>query len=217
MVNMADEKPKFNFDSISAKLKEHAEREHLDEIEERLGDVHRSYKKSVGNKFKLDEKQAEALGHKLYDELIDYVAGYYKNSSNEIKALKGKKGKHGESMLDSIVEHEFELDRAQFVKRLKKAAESGTKFTGKYVRELLSDNLEKYHGNKQQKIVKDLGIEHKADLQKQIDYFIKNHKIPDAKRYAGALKPTADFNEVLGTYATLASNFYNKDAAAKPK
>jgi len=215
MADKKDEKPKIDFNTVGSRLKEHAEGEHLDEITERLSSVYTSHKKSVGNRRKLNEEEAEKLGHQLYDELINYITEYYNIKPEEIKALKSKKGKHNDSLLDSLVENHFGLSRNDFTYNLRKRAESGEKFSNKYIIESLNKNIEHYNKKLQQRILGDLRPEHMEDVRKQIEYFIDKHKL-DKSKYKSVLK-SKDFDEIAGTYAQLASNFYAKEEKKEGK
>jgi hypothetical protein len=212
----ADSKPKqgMDYNAIAKKLKEHAEGLHIDDITERISKTYMKHKESVGNKRKLTTEQAETLGHQMYDELLDYIAtAYYGVKPEELKKMKGLKGKHGNSMLDSIVEHEFKLSRADLVKNLKKNADAGKYFSAKYMQQLLEENVGHYNEHVQGLIIRDLNEEHMDDLKKQIQGYIANHKL-DEEKFKGALK-SKNFREILGTYASLASNYYKEPPAPK--
>ncbi|MGV8140900.1 MAG: hypothetical protein ACP5NW_00500 [Candidatus Woesearchaeota archaeon] len=206
-------KPSIDFEKLGSKLKEHEKRIHIEDIMEKLTDKYSAHRKSIGGKRKLDTKQAEALGHQLYDELIDYVSGYY-NLGKDAKKMKGAKGKHGESMLDSVVEHEFKLNRTALINNLKNAAEAGNIFSKKYITRVFDPHVNEYHKTKTMAIMKDIHQEHKGDLQKKIsDYLSRNPGI-EKEEFKGILKPTADFDDVRSAYAGLAGQYHS---AAKAK
>lgn len=199
-----------DYDAIAAKLKEHAQGEHIDELTERLSGTFINYKKSIGNKRKLDFDQAEALGHQLYDALSDYIVSeHYKAKPEDAKVLKGLKGKHGNKLLDDLVSNAFKINRTQLIHSLKEHSESGKNFSSNYIQELMKRSLNEYHGHVQSHILGEITEDHVGDLKKQIEMYISKGNL-DKKEY-NSVRKSNDINRVLPAFVQLASTHYQPE------
>jgi hypothetical protein len=207
VIDMADDKPKIDFDNIGAALKKNAKQEHIDDILERLTDAYSAHKKSIKNKRKLTVDEAKQLSDKLYDEMGSYIADYYKLGKNA-GIIKGAKGEHGEPLFDTVVSHHFNLTRQQLRDNLMHDAEAGQSFSKRYLQEVFKPHMEHYHGTKTAAIVRDINLKDKGALQKKIsDYLAQNPGI-DKDQYKPTLKPEAEFNEVRQRYIGIAGQYH---------
>lgn len=206
---MADAKVvKVDFNKIGSDLKKHEKRDYLEDIADRLTDKFSAHKKKIGGKRIYSASEAEELGNQLYDELTNYLMESYKQKGDGAKALKGAKGMYGEPLLDSIMEHEFKLNRTELINQLKKAAESKTSFSKKYIRSVIDPNLDEYHTTKRRAIVRDLNVGHKDAIQKKISEYLKANPGVDKDQYAPVLKPTATFEEIRSGYVSAAAQYH---------
>jgi hypothetical protein len=209
-----DKKTKLDFEKVESQLYELHKGEHIDDIAERISDTfikHITIKDENGKttkKRKLDENNAEKLGHKLYDILGEYLhLDYFKGDEKSLPAFT-KKGPHGDSALDSLVQAYFGLSRTALVKTLRKRAEHGESFSNRYIQNLMEESYKKHNGLRQSKILETIDLEHMDDIKERIKMYMERHKLPE-KDLKPVLK-SKDIEEVLGAYTQIAQVHYQK-------